>query len=117
GDTFEPVLEGASTFHRETSPDLAGVFCLAVSAIAEIESAQGAFARARVAVADDDEFLPLRTLGLQPGSLSSGQIRRLCLFGHDSFKTHAAGFGEHFSAMAFNVFAIAKDGHILRLVQ
>jgi hypothetical protein len=85
--------------------------------IAEIKSAQGAFARARIAVSDDDKFLPLCTLGLQPRSLPSRQVRRVCLLGYDSFKTQTASLGKHFSAITFNVFAVKKSGCPLRFVQ
>src|SRR5690606_36628183 len=71
---------------------------------------QRAEARARAAgvgVADDDEFLPLQALHLEPALRALFAVAVVRALRHDALEAEPAGLGEHRGTVALDVLAVA----------
>ncbi len=95
-----------SALHREAGSDFACIAQLPLFRVSQVQSADGARAAARLAEAQDDEFLPQRALCFQPALLAAWSLDRLRLFADDALEPESARVFENLRAIACEVIAV-----------
>ena len=74
----ETLEELARLAHGKSRADLARIFQFALLVVAEVQRSDGARPGARSGESDDDKFLSVDALALDPGFLAAGAVGRIC---------------------------------------
>src|SRR5207253_7006542 len=110
GKGIEPMAQIAELHRTEPGPDPSGIAQLAGRIIIADEQGANTLPLAfRIAEADDDEFLAIAALDLEPGAAAPRTVGCVAALRDDAFQAEAARLAKNGRAVAGLVVAVAQD--------